>query len=520
MSSRRSFLYTLVLGSGAAFTASLGSCAEQSKPSNGDPTTRILLPEPRTGTPAHRVAHQFLRDGASIPLPARTLRTDVVVVGGGLSGLAASHAARQRGLHTIVIEAEARPGGAAVSTQIGDVSVPLGSVYFVSRTPEIDALLAATNITPVVCPEDEVVLPNGTTTRNVWSDTTLKTMIADDRDRQGMQRFRDDLLAMGDALPSYPLATALSPRDARLDAMSAATYVKQYKSTTADALINAYSRSSMGAPSSMTNAYCLLNFYQSELGSEFGFSRYSFPGGTHAVAKGLARLHGADIVHGIAVRVLEDARQVAVDVIAEDGSCIQVVADHAIVAVPKYQVPRLVPQISEVQRAACRALTYAPYVTIQIASSKPLQTNAAYDTWDLRDGRSYTDVINPMVLHSSSAQHVVSLYMACDLSERRMLLDDTAFAERVAEVVEQYASGLSDEQRASITSVHAWGWGHGLVVPTVGSHNGIAQQASTRLQRIVFAGTDNDAAPALENAVANGAEAAARVGSTLRGRSN
>lgn len=513
MSSRRSFLYTLVLGSGAVFTASLGSCADQSKSEQQGREPRILLPEPRTATQAHRAAHQYLRDGATIPTPTRTLRTDVVVVGGGMSGLAASHAVRQRGLHTLVVEAESRLGGAAVSTQIGDASVPLGSVYFVSRTPEIDALLAATNITPVVCPEDEVMLPNGQIARNMWSDATLTTMINDERDRQGMQRFRDDLLAMGDALPAYPLPPSLSPRDARLDAMTAAAYVRQYGSSTADALINAYSRSSMGAPSSMANAYCLLNFYQSELGSEFGFSRLSFAGGTHVLAKGLAHLHGNDIVHGIAVRVLEDARHVTVDVIADDGSCVRVIARNAIVATPKYQVPRLVPQISQAQREACSALTYAPYVTIQIASSKPLQTNAAYDTWDLRDGRSYTDVINPMVLQSSS-QHVVSLYMACELSERRMLLNDAAFAERVAEVVEQYASGLTDEQRESITSVHAWGWGHGLVVPTVGSHTGVAQRASTPLQRIIFAGTDNDAAPALENAIAHGSLAAARIGAT------
>ncbi len=500
-----------MLGSGAVFTASLTSCADQSRIDYAPGTSRVLLPEPRTATPAHRVAHQYLRDGAEIPPPARTMRTDVVVVGGGMSGLAASFFARQRGLHTIVVEAEKRPGGAAVSAEIGGVSVPLGSVYFVSRTPEIDVLLAATKIAPVVCPEDEVILPHGQDARNIWSDNTLRSVISDVRDRQGMQRFRDDLLAMGDAEPAYPLSQSLSERDAVLDATSAADYVKRYGSRTADILLNAYSRSSMGAPSTQTNAYCLLNFYQSELGSEFGFTRYSFPGGTHTLAKGLAELHGNDIVHGIAVRVLEGQQQVTVDMIDDAGQCVRIIADRAVIAAPKYQVPRLLPQLSPAQRDACRALTYAPYVTIQIASTLPLQTNQAYDTWDLRPNREYTDIINPMVLRPSPGSNVVSLFMSCSAPDRRALLDDRAFAERVAGVVDQYAQGLTPEQQRSITSVHAWGWGHGLVVPTVGSHSRIAQQASASLERIVFAGTDNDAAPAIENAVTNGAVAAARV---------
>jgi RHS repeat-associated protein len=63
----------------------------------------------------------------------------------------------------------------------------------------------------------------------------------------------------------------------------------------------------------------------------------------------------------------------------------------------------------------------------------------------------------------------------------------------------------------AVNNVDPWGWGHGIVVPTVGSHNGIAQRASAPMDRIVFAGTDNDAAPAIENAVANGFAAVKQV---------
>lgn len=511
MRSRREFLYTLVLGSGAVFTASLSSCTDHSDTGDRASVAQVQLPRPRTATPGHRIAHQYLRDGRATPTPTRTRRCDVVVIGGGMSGLAASQFVRNAGHHTIIVEAEPRAGGAAVSTRIDGAQVPLGSVYFVSRTPELDVLLSDAKVAPVVCPEDAIVLPDGQIVQHLWSDATLREMISDDRDRGGMQRFRDELIAMGDAVPSYPLAQALTQQEQYLDATSAAAYVGRYGSRTADALINAYSRSSMGAPSALTNAYCLLNFYQSELGSEFGFTRYSFPGGTSAFTTGLASLHGADLEHGIAVRVTEQAQDVYVDSIADDGSCTRVIAKHAIVAVPKYQLPRLMPQLAADRRDACGKLMYAPYVTIQVASTRPLQSSGAYDTWDLRPGRSYTDIINPMVLQTNAPQNIVSLYMACDVRERGMLLDDQAFAARVAIVVDEYAAGLTQEQRESITSVHAWGWGHGIVVPTVGSHNGIAQRVSAPMDRIVFAGTDNDSAPAIENAVANAFIAAVQV---------
>lgn len=62
-------------------------------------------------------------------------------------------------------------------------------------------------------------------------------------------------------------------------------------------------------------------------------------------------------------------------------------------------------------------------------------------------------------MRPSPGRHVVSLYLSCRVSERRMLLDDVAFANRVAgvveQVVEQYAQGLTPEQQGAITSVHA-----------------------------------------------------------------
>ncbi|MBP7094231.1 MAG: FAD-dependent oxidoreductase [Candidatus Kapabacteria bacterium] len=520
MNTRRDFLYTIILGSGAVFLAPLPGCGPARTVDEAPPVTKIADPiHPRVGTPQFRVAHEFLRDGKPLPEPSTTVRRDVVVIGGGLSGLTAALVLQTNGVDSVLLESEPRLGGSAVSEKINTASVPLGSVYFVSRTEEIEMLIKATSIEPVQCPDDAYILRDGRIVQDLWSDSSLKGAIPDERDRDGMKRFRDVIAVMDADLPSYPLPKTLSPRMQELDAQSAANYIDRFASPTLEKIINAYSRSSMGAPSTGTNAYCLLNFYQSELGSSFGFSRYSFPGGTSRLATGVAAALENTKSAALVARVHETADDVQIDVVEADGTVTRYLSSFAVVAVPKYQLSRLLSDPGSHRLEALKKISYSPYATIQISSSIAIASGKAYDTWDLRVENSYTDVIDPMCIQPGATAHVVSLYVPLDPSQRSMLQDPEAFASFAAKTVEKFAAGLTEEQRLSIIDVHCWGWGHGIVVPTPKSHNGPAQTASVATARLRFAGTDSDCAPAIENATEQGARAARDIIAQLQQRS-
>lgn len=503
---RRSFLKTIILASGAVFSASLESCTR--KPSEIRPvrsSSRRTYDGQKFAT-----AHAYLRDGAPLPPPDLTYRTDVIVVGAGPSGLMAAIDLESAGRGVIVLDSEPRAGGAAVSADILGGSVPLGSVYFVESTEEVRRMLSYAAIEPVPCPDDGYDFGEGEVVRNLWSDATLRRVIRNESDRDGMMRFRDDLLALGDALPVYPLKTADATQRNQLD-QPVDKWLAQYRSPTLRTIIESYSRSSMGGNISRTNVYCLQNFYVSEFGPEFGGGRQTFPGGMARLTQGVASKLKDVRTNMLVARVGQGAEGVWVDAVDDQGRVHKIVAADVIMAVPKFQIPRLLTDCSPQRAAACRSLEYAPYMTLHVASSKPLVERDIYDTWNLRS-EFETDVVNPSAVPSTSySKNICSLFVPMEQWMRGQLQNEELFARRAAEIVDRFLSTRTDEQRASVETVYCWAWGHSIVVPTPGSHSEAALAASMGEGRIVFAHTDNDAAPALENALWHGAEAARTV---------
>ena len=77
-----------------------------------------------------------LRGSAEIAVPSRTHRTQVVIVGGGVAGLAAARALRLHGVEDMaLLELEDSAGGNSRSGSVGGIACPLGAHYL--PVPEI-----------------------------------------------------------------------------------------------------------------------------------------------------------------------------------------------------------------------------------------------------------------------------------------------------------------------------------------------------------------------------------------------
>jgi protoporphyrinogen oxidase len=506
MATRRDFIRTIVLGTGAIYTVALGAC-ERPRPSA---IHRTSAPPLKTSAQRFRDAHAYLRDRGVTAAVSEHRSTDVIVVGGGLSGLAATHLLRHEGRQVTLIENEPRIGGAAVSERVAGVPTSLGSVYFVDRSTLLMDLMKSASVTDVVCPTDGYML-HGTLHANIWRDADIMRFATSEQDRSAMRRFRDDLLAMSDNdLPSYPLPKTLPSQWAAYDAMSGADFLASYNSPLLFTVLDSYARSSMGAGIADTNAYCLLNFYASEFDLSETVERYTFEGGMGGLTRGLAAsMQDAVHTNEVVIRVENTRTGVRAISVNAQGAVIETTAARAIVATQKFMAPFLIPELGTAQRDAMRALSYAPYATIHLHSSKPLVDASTIDTWFLPTSPLFSDVINPQAVWKGDTEgYVCSIYAPMPRDARATLQDDASFAAHVADVVRAFLEHVDDGTAESVTEIYAWAWGHSLVIPTRGSHNGPAQLASAPIGNIFFANTDNDASPAVESALASAMAAA------------
>ncbi|MGW2013921.1 protoporphyrinogen oxidase [Streptomyces sp. NPDC001927] len=93
----------------------------------------------------------------------------VVVVGGGIAGLAAAHRLVSAGLRVTVLEGGDRLGGKLLAGEIAGAPVDLGAESLLARRPEAVALARAVGLGDRLCAP-------ATTTASVWSRGTLRPM--------------------------------------------------------------------------------------------------------------------------------------------------------------------------------------------------------------------------------------------------------------------------------------------------------------------------------------------------------
>ncbi len=140
-----------------------------------------------------------------------THHVDLVVIGGGISGLAAAWQAHRHGATAVVLEAADKPGGKLQTSPLGGVDVDESADAFLARVPEGVELCAELGI------DTDLVAP-GAGSAYLWRDGALRRLPAEqlmgvptDLDAlaatgilspAGIERARRDLVAPADGPPA------------------------------------------------------------------------------------------------------------------------------------------------------------------------------------------------------------------------------------------------------------------------------------------------------------------------------
>jgi oxygen-dependent protoporphyrinogen oxidase len=96
-------------------------------------------------------------------------RATVVVIGGGIAGLAAAHAVAAEGISVTLFEASREIGGKLRTSDVGGIAIDEGAEAFLVRRPEALDLVSALGL------EAEQVVPR-TTKASVWARGELRPM--------------------------------------------------------------------------------------------------------------------------------------------------------------------------------------------------------------------------------------------------------------------------------------------------------------------------------------------------------
>ncbi len=470
---------------------------------------------------------------------------DVLVVGGGVSGLAACWKLKRAGVeHVLLVELADRLGGDAVAGQAEALQFPWGAHYINVPPAEADCVhevLCDLDVIsgydaagcPLVSPDHLLRWP----AERLWADGDWVEGLdpfadAGQAEMDDLQAFEDDMLRWTlhrgrDGRRAFAMPLAYSTADAhvrQLDGQTMAEYSKLqgWRSPRLAWLIDQACKDDYGSLAGDVSAwagihYFACRFYDRRVRDDYPSDTLTWPQGNQFLADGLARELSAD-ERWLATAVVGlrsgDTSAEALCIHAPTGEPLRVRARSVVYAGKLHTAPHVVTDLPAAQRQAIAQLNYVPWLVAAVKLTAPLQDAGL--AWDnvLMDSPSVGYVsarhqTSPPPEHGGEVL-VYYLPMVEDPSAARqdLLTDDPQpWARRVLADLARVHPQLPE----LVEGIDIRRWGHGMVRPAPG----VIWGPQSHLRRMpcgvtAFATCDAHGLPLFEEALFAGIAAAER----------
>ncbi|WP_400193965.1 NAD(P)-binding protein [Hymenobacter sp. B81] len=534
--SRRRFLRNTALGAAGLLLspAALESCAPG--------TAGASIPGQLRGA-GHATGH-LLRHPGRLPAPSRTVRTEVLIVGGGVSGLSARRWLHRHGQHQVLlVELEETLGGNAAAGRNEVSAYPWGAHYLpipdVRNRELLDFLAEAgviTGFSPAGLPVyNEYYLCHDPEERlhihGHWQQGLVPTLGVPPADQQQIARF----LALAETMRhargtdgrdafAIPLDhSSADPAFRRLDALSFADYLagEGFTSPYLRWYLDYCCRDDYGAPAGRVSAWAGLHYFAGRKGRAHNAQAadvLTWPEGNHFLTQHLRQAAPDGIwPHTLAYALRETAA--GVEVLTYDARTQQttrVLARQVLLATPHFVTRRLLaaalPELPALQPYQ------APWLIANLTVAGLPQGPGMPLCWDnVQFGSASLGYINAnhQQVEQQPGAKVITLYWPLSEQEpdqaRRQAYEtpyETWLARILAELEKAHPGVAPHVQRAEL-----WVWGHGMVAPTPGYlwHPARAAAARPRNGRLFFAHTDLSGVSIFEEGFYQGIRAAEEI---------
>jgi protoporphyrinogen/coproporphyrinogen III oxidase len=466
---RRDFIKYIVAGSVAS----------------GCPIDHALMAEPAGAAASPMVEGEHfnvchaVRDGHSFPKPDATRKVDVVIVGGGVSGLSAAYFLK--GKDWLLLEKEEHFGGNAYQEEYEGQVFATGSAYGY-RGDEGDRLAKEIGLDLPLVNMPDPIIDNGKYAPDIWRSGINDLPYSRDV-IASFKKYRDDIMKID-----------FKKNAAELDTQPFTKYLEGY-APEVKRLWDAYGPSNWGAVSEDTSA--LIGIADTQYLIEgTDDQRVILPGGlgciTHKLVEVLKPQYGERMLSNAAVvAVVPDKDEVRVTYTQGD-KVTTVAAKVVLMCTAKFYTSRIVAGLPKEQKQAMQRMRYAPYPMINIIFDKPVYRKG-YDNWC--PGKTFTDfIVADWTIRNNPGYkpkyNILTFYTPLRESERSTLLNEDDCKALAGKVLKDF-QGLLPEFNVDPVEVRLYRRGHPMFMAVPEQYTKNRMIASRPMERIFFGNSDS-----------------------------
>lgn len=530
MISRRHFFHKAARGLGlSALIPPLYACS-------GNKSFRGIVTGPNA-TLGHRLRTM------DFPKVTKTTPVDILVIGGGVSGLSAARFLKKHTDNFVLLELEDYPGGNSIGGRNSISAFPWGAHYLPlpgNNDAELIAFLRECNVITgfregrkvfnpyFLChePQERLFI------NHFWQDGIIPHEGVPKADRAQIDRFLSLMtdykqMRCNDDRPAFAIPVEFSSRDSTVlafDKISADQFLKshQFNSPYLRWYVNYCCADDYGSSLQQTSAWAMMHYFasrRSDAANTPGDAVLTWPEGNSWLITQLSKNLTAHVRPGtLAYNVTAKRNKVEVDVFdAARNISEKIIADQVIMATPQFINRHLLH--GSPRNFDYGKFQFAPWVVANITVDADLTEHRGEPLcWDNviygSDSLGYVNASHQQ-LGSPNNQKVITYYKALihgSAVTSRMNAHGKTHADWSSEVVRDLATAHRHIEQ-DIREINIWIWGHGMIRPSPGFMWGDDRlNAGNSIDdRIHFAHSDLSGISIFEEAFYNGHQSARKA---------